>query len=234
MLLVAKLFVVVLLMICSTFTHARDMYILAVQESSVAMCEGKYFNEIGGIYEIYRDEGEISVEMRSVKDTCKNMGVIIPLGQEILSAGMAKRVFFMLINTIGSSDGRVIDDEVSGKLKSAIELANSNKIKFDFALWQGVLMGNNPNSKYIREVQGAVKSISLNAKVEKWVIGLSAYCHRPAGTPGISTRQDPLINRFPGPDIGALASEYRSDQCGLNDLGQKKNGKTLVRRDEKG
>ena len=220
MLSVAKSFTAALLMLCSTFTHARDMYILAVQENASAVCEGKYFNEVEGIYEIDEGGNEIPAGMKSAKATCENMGNILPLGEEILKAGMVNRVVFMLVNATGS-DENLMDDEASKKLKSAIDLANSKKIKFDFALWQGALMENNPNANYSREVQGTVKSISLSAKVEKWVIGLSAHCHRAAGDPTISIRQEPLINRFPGPDIGTLAGEYRTDQCSVNDLGQK-------------
>ncbi|EZP41385.1 hypothetical protein [Janthinobacterium lividum] len=224
MLSVAKLFIAALLILCSNFTNAHDMYIFVVQETPFAMCEGKSFDEVDGIYEIDEGGREIPAGTNSSQDTCRNMGSIIPLGQEILKAGMAKRVVFMLTN-VARSDEILIDDEESKKLNSAIELANSKKIKFDFALWQGNLMGKNPNSSYSREVQAAVKSISLSAKVEKWVIGLSAYCHRPAGDPAISIRQEPLINRFPGPDIGVLAGEYRTDQCSVNDLGQKEMAK---------
>ena len=224
MLSVAKLFIAALLILCSNFTNAHDMYIFVVRENTFAICEEKYFDEVDGVYEIDEGGREVLAGVKSSQDNCRNIGNIIPLGQEIIKAGMAKRVVFMLIN-VARSNELLIDDEVSKKLNSAIELANSKKIKFDFALWQGDLMKKNPNSNYSHEVQGAVKSISLSAKVGKWVIGLSAYCHRPAGDPAIYIRQEPLINRFPGPDIGVLAGEYRADHCSVNDLGQKEMAK---------
>ena len=224
MLSVAKFFIAALLIFCVEYGNARDMYVLAVQENISTMCEEKYLDKVEGIYEIDENGRKIPVGMKSSKENCGSIGSIVPLGQEIIKAGMAKQVVFMLINATGS-DGNLMDNQASRKLRSAIGLENSKNIKFDFALWQGVLKKDNLNSSYSREVRGVVKSISLSAKVEKWVIGLSAYCHRPAGEPGISIRKEPLINRFPGPDIGALASEYRSDQCDLNDLGQKEMAK---------
>ncbi|PHV29703.1 hypothetical protein CSQ93_00755 [Janthinobacterium sp. BJB426] len=150
-------------------------------------------------------------------------GVLLPLGQEIIKSGMADRVVFLPIGITGTN----VRDWLEGgrgykKLKLALDTASFHNIKFDYALWQGRLISDKfTRSNYVNDVRQVIKSMSLSTKINKWLIGLSASCDRIIGKQVPEIQWAPLLNRFPGPDIGALSTADRSDPCNVNDFGKK-------------
>lgn len=224
MLLAVKFFIVTVLLFLVGSASARDIYILVIQEGAPENCKVELFGAIKGVYQIDLNGREISAQSPFLWADCMEGNILLPLGQEMIKLRMADRVIFMPIGTAGTNvRDWLVGGRVHQKLKLALDTANLKNIKFDYALWQGRFIGEKfPQSNYISDVRAVIRSISLNAKIEKWIIGLSVSCEGATGEQEVSfPLWAPLINRFPGPEIRALDSVYRSDQCSFNELGQK-------------
>jgi hypothetical protein len=113
------------------------------------------------------------------------------------------------------------------KLTSAIQVANRKGIKFDYAFWyQGYSDAGRPASAYFNDAKSVIKYVTLNLKVQKWIIARGGGC--PALTVGgvaaaqTSLGRQPIYGRFLGPDSADLTTSFSSGTCSLNKLGQNK------------
>lgn len=223
MLLVAKFFFTVTFLLSFGSANARDIYLLVLQEGISKNCPLPGLVETQGLYQIDLDGREVFAHLPFPWTDCMSDGVLLPLGQKMIKSGMADRVVFMPIGIAGTN----VRDWLEGgrgykKLKSALNTASFHNIKFDYALWQGRLISEKfTRSNYVSDVRQVIKSMSLSTKINKWLIGLSASCDLIIEERVPEIQWAPLLNRFPGPNIGALNTADRSDPCNVNDLGKK-------------
>jgi hypothetical protein len=222
--------------------NARDIYILVIGEGSSSNCNSHSFTEVPGVYQI-----GLAGTIKSARDPfewadCKNGSVWIPLGQEMISAGIADNVIFM---PVGLARTKARDWLEGGrafkKLMTVIATVKQHNIKFDYAFWQpGFSDSGASEAQHVNELGRVIKFVSLNINVDKWIIAQGAGC-------GVSTDPDiesaqlevagnRLFNRFPGPNTGSLGGAYRSNTCNFNERGQRKLAKlwlgSLVRAEE--
>ena len=220
--LAVKFFMAILLFFSLETANAKDVYLLVLQEAVSKDCEVANLVDTDGLYQVGVDASAVSIRLPLSWPGCIDLGFLAPLRNKMVESGMADRIIFMPIEIAGST---LKDWEAGGifhvKLKSALEVANSHNIKFDYALWQGRLIhADFSRSSYVSDVRRLIKSISLSTKIDKWIIGLSASCIG-VGVRALPVQWAPLLNRFRGPEIGDLEEIYRSDRCNLNQAGQK-------------
>ncbi|NVI81426.1 hypothetical protein [Janthinobacterium sp. BJB401] len=217
-----KIFLVIPLLLFSVSTSARDLHILVMQEGGTAACREVAHEKVQGVYLLGLNGQETPARLSTGRADCAADNISVLLGQKIVQAGIAERVFFM---TLGASGERV-DDWLTGgvlykDLQLAMKTAKLRNIKFNYALWQGWFADNQLlESKYEGEVRRVVKSVSLGMAVEKWIIGRNGKCGEKNTTHATSGKWEALLNRFPGPDVAQLDEKYRSGNCSLNELGQ--------------
>lgn len=235
---VAKVFFAALLFCFVIPVNARDVYILNLQENGGKDCMARGAKELQGIYRLGIDGAEQD-SISPIASSCLKEGIFLPFARKLIEKGQVDRVIFMTISQEGSQLTDWLNDgPLKEKLARAIEAARLKKVKFDYGLWQGGLINRDLlTSNYVSSVRKVVKSVSLSIPVEKWLMGLSASCDRAENEPAMTIRKEPLLNRFSGPDIGMLGTEYRSDACTLNDAGTKELAKlwidALARADKK-
>lgn len=218
-----KFFIAAALLFFLHAANARDIHILILQESVSSDCNAKVFDAVDGVYQISLDGEEVPARAPFFWANCLEGDVFLPLGQAMIKSGMAERVIFMPIGTRGTS---VRDWLVGGRayepMKLALKKANHKNINFDYVLWKGDFVDAKfSESRYQNDVQKILKEVKLGAKTEKFIISKSVSCNVKGDGYEKTYRWDPLYKRFPGPDIGKLASKYYINECNLNDLGKK-------------
>lgn len=223
MLLAVKFFIAVLIFFSLGIASAKDVYLLVLKEAIPKNCEAINLGDTEGLYQVGLDTREVSGRLPLSWSGCMDFGFLAPLRKKMIESGMAERVIVMQIEIAGSN---LRDWEAGGrfhvKLKSALVVANSHNIKFDYALWQGrFIPANFDRLSYVGDVRRLIKSISLSTKIDKWIIGLSASCIGENGAKTLPVQWAPLLNRFPGPDIGEFENVYYADRCNLNQAGQR-------------
>lgn len=228
--LVAKVFITALMLFFIIPTNAKNIYILNLQENDLKKCMTENVRGLNGIYRLGIDGVERSLA-ESIASMCLDEKILIPFARKLIEEKKADRVIFLTINQENSKfEDWINNGEIKKKLASGIETANLKKIKFDYGVWQGGLINRSSLTKtYVSSIRKIVKSVSLSISVEKWLIGLSTSCDRAKNEPGMNIRKEPLLNRFSGPDIGILGTDYRSDTCTLNDAGRDELGKLWIK-----
>lgn len=217
-----KFFLVIPLLFFSLSTNARDLHILVMQEGGAADCREVAHEKIQGVYLLDLNGQESPARLSTGRDDCAADNISVLLGQKIVQAGIAERVFFM---TLGASGERVDNWLTGGILYKDLQLAmrtvKLRNIEFNYALWQGWFTDTQLlESKYDGEVRRVVKSVSLGMAVKKWIIGRNGKCSEKNTANVTSRKWEALLNRFSGPDVAQFDTKYRSRNCALNELGQ--------------
>lgn len=215
------------LLACLAPAHARDIHILVIGGGTASNCNAHAFGEARGVYQIGLSGSEKPARDPFELADCKGGSIWVPLGQKMVETGMADRVIFMPVGVAGA---RARDWQAGGraygKLLSVMSTAKARNIKFDYAFWQegSADIGADP-AQYANDLNKAVKAISINMNVGKWIIAQGAGCGDKRGgainAAQLHYSRSPLFNRFPGPDMSGLDSTYRSDGCYFNELGQR-------------
>jgi hypothetical protein len=157
---------------------------------------------------------------------CSAGSIWMPLGDQLISSGMATRVFFMPIAVAHATARDWLPGGTAfGKLTTAIDLANRNKIKFDYAFWQqGDSDTRTPGRQYYQQMRDVIKYVSLNLKVGKWIVARGAGCAENTRKEIVNSQltigRQPLYRRYAGPDSSTLLPSDRSGGCGLSENGQ--------------
>lgn len=217
-----KFFLVIPLLLFSVSTNARDLHILVMQEGGAVDCKEVAHEKVQGVYLLDLNGQESPARLSTRRDECASGNISVLLGQKIVQAGIAERVFFMTL----SASGERVDDWLTGgllykDLQLVMKTVKLRNIKFNYALWQGWFADSQLlESKYDGEVRRIVKSVSLGMAVEKWIIGRNGKCSEENTAHATSGKWETLLNRFPGPDVAQLDKKYRSGNCALNELGQ--------------
>lgn len=220
--------IIFLLILCSNSSYAKDIFILVVGQSIASNCNEHKYNEIQGVYQIDLEGKRIPASDPFLWADCSQGSMWMPLGDKIISSGLGKTVTIMPIGIGGTSvsdwlpQGRAFK-----KLEKAIIVANSRSIRFDYAFWhQGSSdVGRNPKA-YASELSQVLRHISLNLKIDKWIIARHSKCGASFDKMISKAQHQTSINyyarRFPGPDNNALGDEFRFDRCHLNKAGQER------------
>lgn len=207
--------------------QARDVYILVIGGGTASNCNAHAFGEVRGVYQIGLTGSEKSARDPFELADCKGGSVWIPLGQKMVEAGMADKVVFMPVGMAGT---RARDWQPGGraysKLMSLMSTAKARNIKFDYGFWQqGSADIDADAAQYSNDLHKAVKAITINIKVGKWIIAQGAGCNDRRSdaikAAQLQFSRNPVLNRFSGPDTSVLGSTYRSDNCYFNELGQR-------------
>lgn len=224
MLSVVKFHIAILLLFFSTSAISKDIYILLLQEKTSSTCKVEMLDGVKGVYQLGLDGQEIPVHSSSFSGNCMESGIWISLGQEMIKSAKASRVIFMPVG----AERTTIHDWLEGgrareKLKLALVKANDKKINFDYVFWQGGLIDHSfSEQNYQMKVQKVLKLVKLNARVGKFIISGSVNCSGKSHSNNEDYRWEPLLKRFSGPNISELGSQYHTDQCEFNELGNRK------------
>ena len=229
MLLAVKIAIIILALASGIkVSYAKDIFILVVGQSISSNCNEYKYKGTQGVYQLNLEGRSIPASDPFLWAACNQGSMWIPLGDKIISSGMAKSVTFMPIGVEGTSvkdwlpRGRAFE-----KLEKAINVANSNSIHFDYAFWhQGSSdIGSNPTA-YARNLNKVLRHISLNLKVDKWIIARHSQCgytfDKNISKAQYEASMNYLLRRFPGPDNNKLGNEFRFDRCHLNKAGQER------------
>lgn len=222
MLLGVRFAIVMMLFLCSFSTSARDFHILVMQEGDAVDCRETVNEKVPGVFLLDLSGLEKSAHLSTDPADCTANNISVLLGQKMVQAGIAERVFFMPISASGERvHGWLAGGILYKDLQLAVKTVKSKNIKFDYALWQGLFSDNQlPESKYNGEVRRLVKSISLDMEVGKWIIGRNGRCDQKNTAHTKSLKWEALLNRFSGPDVGQLNEKYYSGNCGMTESGQ--------------
>ncbi len=212
----------------ASLAQAKPLYIFVVGESIASNCHEHPYPAVKGVYQIGLDGVEKPAADPLDWADCRRGSTWVPLGRQLIEAGMADKVVFM---PIGLQQTKASDWQPGGKaypkLKQALALIKQRGLRFDFAFWQqgdADIGGNAP--RYTRSLRVAMHEIAQNVSIHTWLIAHQSSCHGRAD-PKIAQAQsfaamNYLMNHFPGPDTDALGSADRFDGCNLNQAGQEK------------
>jgi hypothetical protein len=224
MLLVVRVIGVLVLWFAQVHANARDVYVLVMGDGTSANCNARVFGATSGVYQIGLDGIEKPARDPLESADCQKGSIWLPLGQQMIKAGVADKVIFMSIGVAGTSArGWQAGGVAFAKLAAVTRTVNARKIKFDYALWQHSDTGSDTRGRdCIAEMRKVVRAMSIAIKIDKWIIGQSKGCGDGIeGDPPIN-QWNPLFNRFSGPNTSTLDSSYRSASEYLNELGQLK------------
>ncbi|MGX4640634.1 hypothetical protein [Massilia sp. SYSU DXS3249] len=225
--LVAKLALAFCLLFLGSKAEARDIYILVLGDGTAANCHAHPFGQVPGVYQFGPDGREQAAADPLLLADCKGGSIWLPLGEEMIRTGFARKVVFV---PIGVSNVNVHDwlqgGRAADRLSLAIKAATAMGVDFDYLLWQGGSDKNLSGEQYIGAVRSFIRMVSLNIKIKKWVIGRGARCDKTIGGPDVDTQlrraANPIFNRFQGPHTSTLGSEYRTGACTFTEQGQRK------------
>lgn len=223
MLLGVRFCIVTLMFFFINTAIARDIHILFLKENGSATCHEKSMKSAESIYHIGRNGEILSNNQYFPWAICEGGAEVVAIAQRLMEDVSVDRVIFLPVAAAGTkSHDWLVGGKAFENLNSALQVAKDNNIGFDYALWQGGLVDGSVESGYKSNVWRVMKYITLNAKVDKWIIAPSASCQRKVNDLPIFMRRDVVLNHFAGPDIGSFAGNYRSDPCTLNALGNRK------------
>lgn len=217
------------LMALASAAQAKPLYILVVGDSIAANCNEHVYPAAPGVLQIALDGSEKPAADPLDWADCRRGSTWVPLGRQLIEAGMADKVIFMSIALSGTkaSDWQTPEGKAYPKLQKAIGVLQQKGVKFDFAFWQqgdADIGGNAP--RYTRSLRVAMHHIAMSVPIRTWLIAHQSSCHGKRD-PKIAQAQsfaamNYLMDHFPGPDTDALGSAERFDGCNLNQAGQEK------------
>lgn len=220
--------IIFLLVFCMNSSYGKDVFILVIGQSIASNCNEHKYKERQGVYQIDLEGRIIPASDPFLWADCSQGSMWVPLGDRIISSGIAKTVTIMPIGIRGTSvsdwlpQGSAFD-----KLEKAISVANSRSIRFDYAFWhQGSSdVGRDPKA-YARNLSQVLRHISLNLKIDKWIIARHSKCgdsfDQMISKAQYQVSMNYFARRFPGPDNNKLGEDFRFDGCHLNKAGQEK------------
>jgi hypothetical protein len=208
--------------------QAKPLYILVIGQSIASNCNEHPYTAVSGVYQIGLNGLETPAADPFEWADCKRGSTWIPLGRNIIKAGLADRVTFM---PIGVSDATAGDwapgGKAEAKLSRALALVKQKGIVFDYAFWQqGPADIGTVGPRYTKALNSVIYRIAKNASVKTWLIANHAACHGRSDA-NIAKVQYYIakyyhLSIFPGPNTDQLGERYRFDGCNLNQAGQEK------------
>lgn len=225
---VVRLAFCIALLVTNLHAQARDLYILVVGEGSAGNCNAHSYGEVADVLQIGLD-GHIKPASDPLDwADCKGGSVWVPLGQAIISQGMAQKVIFM---PVALSGARARDWVANGRgaalLARAISVANKQHITFDYAfVHQGYSDGDTEGALYRKDLRQMIQSTSLKIKVGLWLVAQGGGC-TVNGAPQIAAVQSDFamghhLRRFAGPDFSTFFAAELGTACTFTALGQQK------------
>ena len=226
--LVAKICIVFFLVLCSTKTFSKDLYILIVGQSIPLNCHHHLFETSIGVSKIELLDDKIPESSQFLWADCHKDSTWILLREKIIDEYHAKSVTFIPFGLdLTSIDDLLSSGESFNKLSNLIKFSKQKSIKFDYALWdQGSAYGVPDHNKNLIKLNKILKLISINVSIEKWLISQPSTCgnlsHENIQKISNLATYNYIFRRFPGPKKDNLGSEFRHSNCHLNFRGQEK------------
>lgn len=208
--------------------YAKSIHVLVLGEAASANCNSRLYGEQAGVYQIGKDGLEKPARDPLDWADCAGGSIWIPVGREMIRAGMAKRVVFM---SIGMANSRAQDwikgGRAFGRLESAMQVVSARKIKFDYVFWyQGMSDSDSSGQRYVSDLTGVIKNLIPSVPGAKWIIAQSAGCSGRVSNRILAAQRRvsayPLFNRFLGPDLSFLENATLGGQCALTQDAQEK------------
>lgn len=211
-----------------TFPTKDEIKILVIGQSVSSNCNEFVYGPSENVFQIGRD-GSVKPARDPFEWADCNMGAMwMPLGKNIIEAGIAKKVTFMPIG-VGSTkvEGWKPGGVAYPKLNAAIAMINKEKLKFDFAFWhQGSSNSGDARDDYQNKLIDVIKYVNSNVPVEKWLVAVHSRCgsvydtNIEAAQVLVGQRRD--LGVYPGPNNNSLDNSFRFDNCHLNLRGQER------------
>jgi hypothetical protein len=207
--------------------NAREIHVLIVGDGVAANCNAHQFGPVSGVYEVTKTGAQKPARDPLELAGCDGGSVWLPLGAEMIKTGFANKVVLV---SVAVSGGRTRDWLQSGSAYGRLGMfsrnADAKPIRFDYALWyQGNQEPGGDTLEYFNDLRRVVRSISLDLNVDKWIIAQGGGCVEGKDLIGIANAQsllakNPVLNRFPGPDIHKATYDVRGGSCRLDREGQ--------------
>jgi len=226
MLLVVRLAYLWMLLWCVN-ANGRDLYILAVGDSSLGNCNAQSYGNVEGVYQIGIDGNVKPARDPFDWSACAGGSIWMPMGRIIIEQGIAQKVIIMpvVVPRAGVRDW-LPGGSQSALLTRAIETISKKNIAFDFVFWQqGLSDVKSFDSSYKNNLWRLTKEIGLKVKADRWLIAQGSSCRSPL-------RQDlrailselanaHIMSRYNGPDLDELPPISVDQACNLTGIGQR-------------
>jgi hypothetical protein len=206
---------------------ARELRILVIGEGTAANCNEHRFAPLPYVSQIGQDGTEKTASDPFEWSDCKGGSIWMPLGEQLHASGFAERIVFMPVTVEKAKLSEWIGQgSAFRKLDAAMKVVRQRGIRFDYILVQhGASDRASTTVTYVNELRGIVNYVHATDPRAKWIFA------RGTGCPGerapqleraqSSYGEQPLSNRFVGPDLGALPRELASAGCVLSEVGQR-------------
>jgi len=203
-----------------------EIRILVLGQSIASNCNEKMFGPSPNVFQVDSSGGVKAASDPFDWADCKQGSMWMPLGKQLIDAGIASKVTFM---PIGVGATTVADWQQGGrafaKLNSAIDVVKRNNIQFDYAFWhQGSSDAGLKREVYASRLTGVLAYVSKNVKISSWLIALHSRCNgiwdREIEAAQLSISTLPGDRIFVGANNNSLDETYRFDSCHLNVKGQ--------------
>lgn len=203
-----------------------NLNILVIGQSISSNCNQFTYGPFANVMQIAKDGSVKAAQDPFEWADCSKGSMWMPLGRDIVEAGVAKQVTFMPIGVAGS---KVADWQTGGpdfgKLNDAINLIKINRITFDFAIWhQGSADFGMARTEYASRLLSVIAYVNQNITVKRWLIGIHSRCWGTYDTEIEAAQRSvadaPLSNRYLGANTNTLGDDFRFDQCHLTQQGQ--------------
>lgn len=225
--LVVKLFIWLSLGLMSGMAGARNLHILVIGEGSAANCNEHQFATLPYVAQIGLDGSEKPAADPFEWSDCEGGSIWLPLGEQLYASGMAERVVFMPVTV---EKAKLADWLGQGsafrKLHTAMQVVRQRGIRFDYVLVQlGASDHTSSTGAYFNRLRAIVSNVHTVDSRAKLIFARGTGCpgdHAPQIVRAqTSYAEQPLSNRFIGPDLGALSPGLFSHGCVLSEAGQR-------------
>ncbi|MBB5607355.1 MULTISPECIES: sialate O-acetylesterase [unclassified Janthinobacterium] len=205
-----------------------ELRILVLGQSISSNCNESVYGPVNNVLQIGKN-GAIKAAADPFEwADCARGSMWMPLGRNLIEAGIAQKVIFMPIGVAGSKVGDwQAGGAAFGKLDDAIALIQANGLNFDFAFWhQGSSDYGIDQKVYSEKLNSVLNYVNGKVKISRWLIAIHSRCSglydKNVEAAQLALAAASNLHRYPGANNNLLGDEYRFDGCHLNKIGQEK------------
>jgi hypothetical protein len=221
MLSVAKLLAGAGMMCLAGFVSARDIHILVVGDESAGNCHLNAYANVPGVFQLDTNGQERPAVDPLTWSDCRGGSIWMPLAALLKQQPGVTKVVLMPVAVANAKPVDWTNGTAAARLSAALDVANAHAIRFDYALWQqGTTNRADANAQDIKQVLTVIKSATIRAKIDKWVIAnrAASAVHPAKGEP--SFKEDVVRRRYLGPNEGGLTEAQHLPNYQLTAAGQ--------------
>lgn len=193
---------------------SREVQILVVGGAALESCRELHNSNEPRVFRVQRGSALDSVRGRSCVSACAVEGVWSALGEQMIERHNADAILFFVIGTPNTRAQDLLPrGSQSAGLMMTLDIANAQKVTFDYALWHGAQVASKAD---VTSLSRLMRAISLSVPVRKWLVARGAGGPVRAGE-AMAVHQkaliNPILNRYSGPDLTGV--EHPADACGV-------------------